>query len=699
MNDSMLQVQIDTISKLIEEDILIWNEMLNLYHSDSLDTYIRKLTARLAVGTLSNKNTEGSILKRVFGKKPDKNQVQQEIIRDLHAIEKQDSIHNIRLLETESQLAVTSREIRERFYIIIGKMEDEVTALINANAKAADILAMKTYRWLAMFALLGTLLVILVLAIVVRYVKKTRDYQKALIKSKEETEKLARTREMFMANMSHEIRTPVNAIYGFAEQLTYRSDDEKGRKIVDIIRSSADHLVKIVNDVLDFSKLQNARIVLEQAPFDVRLVCEEVQLLFENKSAEKNTRLHHSVGITTPRVLLGDSHRLKQIMINLVGNAVKFTENGEIQFSAECEFISGNNLNLILKVSDTGIGISEEMHDRVFDDFTQAEPDTGSKYGGTGLGLSIVKKLVELHQGSITLQSKKNRGTTVTCILPCKAGNEEELPYHPGLLKIPGHLRDLKILVVDDEEYNRLLFKTILDRWNIRYDEAGDGHKAIELIKSSRYDMVFMDIRMPGLNGIESAKWIRDELNISRAEMPLIGISATHTEEDIRKYRLSGIDHFLPKPFTEKMLLDVILSALNPPDLKSASGDTGKSGLRSNPDPGINLSNLYHLAGDDIPFVRQMLSRFMESTEQGLIEIHEAIDEGKISAVMETAHKISAPCMHIGAEQLYDNLKAIEKEANDGGNKKILKKLSVISDSQFAAIKKKLNEHLLKMNE
>jgi len=194
-NDSMLLVQIDTISRLIEEDILIWNEMLDLYHSDSLDNYIRKLTAKLAVGTLSNKNTDKSILRRVFSKRSEKIQVQEEIIRDLHEIEKQDSIHNTRLLATESQLALTGKEIRERFYILISKMEDEVVNSINLNAKAADKLAMKTYRWLAMFALLGALLVILVLFIIVRYVRKTHDYQIALIKSQEETMKLARTRE------------------------------------------------------------------------------------------------------------------------------------------------------------------------------------------------------------------------------------------------------------------------------------------------------------------------------------------------------------------------------------------------------------------------------------------------------------------------------------------------------------------------
>ena len=205
------------------------------------------------------------------------------------------------------------------------------------NAKAADKLALKTYRWLAVFTFLGSLLVIMVLIIVVRYVRKPATYQMALIKSKEETEKLARMRELFMANMSHEIRTPVNAIYGFTEQLLYRSFDDKNRKILQIIKSSSDHLVKLVNDILDFSKLQAGKIVLERTHFQIKKAFEEVQLLFETRAAEKNTRLYHTISKSTPPVLLGDSYRLKQILFNLVGNAVKFTKEGEIHFSVDIQ--------------------------------------------------------------------------------------------------------------------------------------------------------------------------------------------------------------------------------------------------------------------------------------------------------------------------------------------------------------------------
>ncbi len=344
LNDTVLLNQIDTIRKLMEENIVNWNLMLTLYHNDSVDNYIRKLSARMAVAASNDKEDEGSILRRVFGKKTTITLDQNKIIQDLNAIERQDSIKNTRLLAAEAHLASTGNEIRERFYILISKMEEEVSNSLKSNALAADKLALQTYRWLAGFTFLGSLLVIMVLIIVARYVRRSRDYQKALIKSKEETEKLALMREQFMANMSHEIRTPVNAIYGFSEQLLHRSFDDKNRQILQIIKSSADHLVKLVNDILDFSKLQAGKIVLERTHFEIKKAFEEVQLLFETRAAEKNTRLYHTISESTPPVLFGDSYRLKQILFNLVGNSVKFTKEGEIQFSVDIQKLPTDRL-------------------------------------------------------------------------------------------------------------------------------------------------------------------------------------------------------------------------------------------------------------------------------------------------------------------------------------------------------------------
>jgi signal transduction histidine kinase/CheY-like chemotaxis protein/CHASE3 domain sensor protein/HPt (histidine-containing phosphotransfer) domain-containing protein len=687
-HDTTLLTQIDTVSRLMEDNIVNWNEMLNLYHNDSIDNFMRRISDQLTLGAKAA-SEKRSILKRVFGRKPKPPVDQEQIIQNLHNMEKQDSIKNSRLRATEAQLAAAGAQIREHFYVMIAKMESEVVLSLRTNARAADALAQQTYQWLAMFMALGTLLVIVTVIIVVRFARTTRNYQKALIRSRDETEKLSATRERFMANMSHEIRTPVNAIYGFTEQLMYRTFDNSNRRILDIIKSSSDHLVKLVNDILDFSKLQNEKIELEPVHFHILRVCEEVQLLFENKALEKDTRLYFTIGETVPPVLYGDSYRLKQILFNLVGNSVKFTTDGEIRFTVDAGITEDGGISLVIAVADTGIGIREEMQSRVFEDFTQEESDTTQKYGGTGLGLSIVKKLVELHGGTVKLESAKNKGTRITCVMPYARGDAAQIVERGITMQIPEWFTRLSILIVDDEAYNRLLFKTILDRWKVRYDEADDGFKALEMLRMRRYDVVFMDMRMPGLDGLEATVRIRQELGKDGAELPIIGISATHTTEDVLAYKKAGMNTFLPKPFTERMLLDVMLASME-----------AKPQVPVQAVPEIDLTDLFHLANHDMPFVRQMLQQFILSTETGLGELDDAVEKGQTETARATAHKISAPCNHVGARVLYARLKAIENlDPALPAREKALQQLCREARLEFEAVKNILELQVLKMSD
>ncbi len=709
--DTILLAQVDTISSLIEDKMVIWNKMLYLHHSDSLDVYIRKLSAKVAVSTLNTKAPEKKILKRLFGsRKAEKAEeeklaeeaaaARQSIINDINRIEQVDSLKQTKLVVTEARLANTSDEIRERLYTLISRMENEVYQRIHNNAIAAGELAEKTYRRLAIFAMLGTLLAILVLVVVVRYVQKTREVQRALERSKNEAEQLALTKEMFMANMSHEIRTPVNAIYGFAEQLLHEPLDEKSRNMIGIVKSSADHLSQVVNDILDFSKLQHASIELEKANFDIRKVCEEIKLLFERKAREKNTRLQCFINPVVPEALLGDAYRLKQIIINLVSNAVKFTTNGDISITVNAATFNGSSFQLLIAVSDTGIGIDKNMQQKVFDDFTQAEAGTSRKYGGTGLGLSIVKKLVELHHGELTLESEINRGTSITCKIPCQAGDPAGIPASTELPAIPGWISQMNFLIVDDEDYNRMLFKTILTRWKATYDEAADGHQALSLIRENHYHMVFMDARMPVMDGPEATRQIRNELGKSQENLPVICISATHTQDDLKTFREAGMNTFLPKPFTEKLLLDTIVkladSGLKQQEV-SASTAMESPETPGEPAHTVNLDSLYHLAGNDRAFVRQLLLTFIESTESGLQSLHEAIDKSDKPAIRELAHKISSPCKHLGADSLYANFKLMEELAQQNDNLAELTDLAGKSSHIFRDIKSALQEHLTKM--
>ena len=699
MDDTVFLKQTDTISKLIEENIVIWNELLYLNNNQKVVKYLKELSDRLiSSGPDEVLQTEKGILKRVLIRNNNSQLNEKELISDLQEIELQDRITKEKMMIREAQLASTGSEIKEQFYDLIGKIENEISGIIKIKALAADKLAHKTYIWLAMFSVSGTLLAVLVMFIIVRFVRKTHAYQVALQNSKEETEKLTRTKELFMANMSHEIRTPVTAISGFTEQLLHEPLDEYTARTLKIIKSSSDHLANIINDILDFSKLQNDKLVLEKVHFSIRQIIEDVYALFERQARRNSTSLSYSLSLETPTVLLGDPYRLKQIMINLVSNSVKFTLKGKVHFTVKSIIKEAGEIELIMEFIDTGIGIEESKLDFIFEDFTQAEMSTTREYGGTGLGLSIVKKLVELHNGTIEYKSRKNQGTEITCRIPYLTGDEKQVKsdVEPPL-PIPEEIRNLKILIVDDEEYNRLLFKTILDRWRIKYREAVNGMEALEMVKTDHYDLLFMDVRMPGIDGLKATQFIRDELNIKASEMPVICISAVSINEDWHKYEKAGMNAFLQKPFTEEMLLTTILSVIK--DITPVKFSVNSSEGKSKPDGigKINLHNLYHIAGGDDQFTKQMLVTFLDTTRKGLKEMHEAVISGQWEPVSDLAHKMLPPCRHIGASVLYNFLRRIEESIQNRVDTQVIETLTKESLKEFEIISELLEEQIAKI--
>ena len=698
-NDSLLLNQADTISKLIEENIVIWNKLLYLLNDVRVVEYLKQLSDRLNTDSENARQSEKNILKRVFSRS-NRNQLNEmELMVDLQQLELQERITKEELINRESQLAATGSEIKEQFYDLISKIENEIYDIIKFKASEANKLATQTYLWLALFSASGTLLAILVMFIVIRFVRKTHIYQVALKKSKDETEKLARTKELFIANMSHEIRTPVTAISGFTEQLLHGPLDDKIAHTLNIIKSSSDHLVQIINDILDFSKLQNDKLNLEKVHFYIGPILEDLYLLFEKHALRNSTVLSYSMSPETPGVLLGDPYRLKQIIINLVSNSIKFTKNGKVHISVKSNIKTSDELELVVEVVDTGIGIDENKIDLIFDDFTQEEMSTARKYGGTGLGLSIVKKLVELQNGSISCASKKNHGTSITCIIPYHTGDAKQIKkdIHPPLF-IPEEVRNMRILIVDDEEYNRLLFKMILERWGVKFLIASSGTEALELLKTERFGILFMDLRMPGIDGFKTTNIIRREMNITDSEMPVICISALPLNDDWQKYQEAGMNAFLQKPFTEEMLLTTIISVINDYTPAIIPDKIMEVNTESTVTDKINLSSIYHISGGDEQFVKQMLISFIDSTERGFRELKGAFTNGDIQLLSDLAHKMLPPCRHIGSSDLYDSLKKVEESSQNHVTTETLEELIALAVTEFENVREIIKERISKIN-
>jgi signal transduction histidine kinase/DNA-binding response OmpR family regulator/HPt (histidine-containing phosphotransfer) domain-containing protein len=728
IDSPLLLAQTDTISKLIEENIYIWNELLYLNQNHRVIEYLMQLPERLNVAAEGDEKSEKGILRRVFSRSEKNRLDEQALITDLSEIEKQDQAVKAKLKLQESHLANTSTRIKEQFYDLTAKMESEVAEILNAKAEAADRLAAKTYRWLAMFMIFGTLLAILVVYIITRYVRKTNAYQVALQASKDEAENLARTKEQFMANMSHEIRTPVTAISGFTEQLLQEPPDEKTARTLKIIRSSSLHLERIINDILDFSKLQDGKVMLEEIHFSVRQIFEDVYAMFVDQARKNNTVLSFSVDPDTPQVLLGDPYRLKQIIINLVSNSVKFTSEGTVHFSVRSIQKQPPAIILAMEVADTGIGIEEDKIDTIFEDLTQDEMSTTRRYGGTGLGLSIVRKLVDLQNGTIECKSRKNQGTTIKCEIPFLAAGSDLITTEvEPRLTVPAEVRNLNVLVVDDEEYNRILFQSIFRRWGVRCAIASNGMEALEMIKAERFGLVLMDMRMPGIDGAKTTEFIRTELGVDDTSMPVICVTAAFLDDDLQKYRKSGMNAFLQKPFSEKALLNTILSvtgkskpapaegsalaeiealaeAAAPAEIEvTAEGEAPvEVAVPAQETPKrlagqVDLGNLYRLSGGDEQFVKEMLVTFIQSNEKGLEEMFENLKTGGMEKIADLAHKLMPPCRHLGAADLTAILTEIEKIGRAGGDASQLEQFIGEFQGAFLEIRREIETNISKI--
>jgi CheY-like chemotaxis protein/two-component sensor histidine kinase len=365
-------------------------------------------------------------------------------------------------------------------------------------------------------------------------------------------EKSSKFKSEFLSIMSHEIRTPMNAVIGTTNLLLDENPRPEQLEYLNTLKFSGENLLAIINDILDYNKIEAGKLELNNSRFNIHQLIRKIKQSFEPRAAEKELTLELITDDTIPGNLMGDAMRLSQVLNNLIGNAIKFTHTGKVIIRLDRDVLTENAVNIKFAVTDTGIGISPESFNIVFDPFMQDQQVINNDYGGTGLGLAITKRLVELHNSTIAVSSELGKGTTFCFAIsfPIAAEVNVPKPVADAVNITDNNLQGMNILIVDDNKMNLMIAGKFLKRWNAQVQEALNGQIAVDLVNHNAYDLIIMDLQMPVMNGFEATAIIRQ----SHPDLPVIALTADAMPETYQQAIEAGMVDYLTKPFVPEVL-------------------------------------------------------------------------------------------------------------------------------------------------
>lgn len=477
--------------------------------------------------------------------------------------------------------------------------------------------------------------------------------------AKEAAEQNAQAKQDFLANMSHEIRTPLNGIVGIAGLLAKTPLDDKQSQFLRHIRYSADHLLVVINDVLAMAELGAGKIRPERIAFDVRDVVAASRELLLPRAQEKGVALKLDLPpASVPTTVLGDPHRLRQVLLNLISNAIKFTARGQVLVSCQALNMTPEQATLQFQVADTGTGIPAHQLQQMFEPFMQASSSTAREYGGSGLGLSISRGLVELMGGTLSAESSLHVGSTFSFILTLNCVDSAAAQHTPAPPPNYRRLGARRVLLAEDNAINQFLVEVLLGGWGWTVDTAGTGPEALLLFNQHRYDVVLMDIQMPGMDGVEATRRLHQHPDPARAATPVLALTAHALRDEAERFRQAGFSGYVSKPFQEEELFQAIAEALGQRPAVAAPP--------ANPDPEAATTALYSLSGirrlahGNEEFVRRLAQLFIQTTPPAVRELEQHLAAANYEQLGAAAHQLKSSLDGLHIRSLHGPIRRLE---------------------------------------
>lgn len=706
------------LDSLLEAKVLVYDSLLEINYNRVINAAIDKMDEnKLKSDTSGIFIDQGNMLQRMFSGKYSRKVLQvkadsllaernsriSEYNKNLSKIKEEEAIQLKEQTDKELTLLQSDKLITSKIERVITRLEKEERARILVKADESKLSATAAAGEIRKIVIIGLVLILLLLLFVMRDIEVANKRRKELIKARQEAEKLAKAKEEFMATMSHEIRTPLTSVIGFSAKLEQTTLDPVQQRYMKAISGSSEHLLSIVNDVLDFTRVDSGKLRFDEVSFKAKDIFTEVYDSMVWKADEKGLRLTLFIQPIATLILHGDPVRLRQVLFNLVGNAIKFTEKGTVDITAT--FTEENDKAILLiRVSDTGIGIPQDRQEAIFGEFEQADSSTEKKYGGSGLGLSISKRIVEQLGGSIKLESSPAIGSVFILRIPYKWGalEERETSFTEDVNEQP--LKGLTIILAEDDPMIRELQLHSLEKLGAKVLVAEDGKQAVDHLRKSGANLILMDIQMPEMTGPEALKIIRSDFPENKKNIPVIAMTANILQHDLKRWLDEGMTDFITKPFREQELLEKIskhlkieIQVVAEKQIVPAEEPQDYKFDQPRPEKYYDLTELIETSQGNTEFIRKMINLFLTSSFASVNNLKFHLKQNNWEQLGKTAHRMIGSYKQMGIGYAAAILKELETTSTGsrelGKAAWLVKETDAFSSEVFKQLKEELENY------